>query len=544
MAAFPFKESKMSKLLDIYENILDYAGLGSSRQNGMIYFKMDDTREPVTIQSKQLVLPTDDILKNPDPEHQIIFHPLAENTLRKESQVIMKLKSALNVRMNYLFAILGTQLFDLAMDKNVGDKMTPDQLELLRIFKDVDMTAKTNFLSIVKFVLEENYEKSFINVFLKKGGLYHGKKYARVGVITFPLYEKFKEQGTNSLTDKNGKVKKLREKDIDLMIKLYEFIFPGIEVPEAYSFGSNSNVAPYLDSLMSSTVRVLSQFNTVAENYKDFLESPELIMSNSDWVDDFSDLSGLVNVIRSVPPQAGSEGTVVTDVSKSNVSVPTPRLNDTAAPQQQPVQQPVQQPQPVQQQPVYAQPAAIQPTQPQQQGYVNPFYRSVLDEPAAISLDPVESVRQAPKPVQQPVQQPVYQQPVQQPVYNQQPVYAQQPMQQPQQQPQAPLEYTNRGLDFKSVVANNPQMMYGPNPFQQTGMPGWGNMPMMQPQMMAPPPGWATPQVDPRMMAMMQNPMMNQGMYPQQTMYPQQPMYPNMQQPMYPPMNNGYRGSI
>lgn len=452
-----------NKLIDLYTSMLDYAGL-SVEKDGFVYYNIDpEHKEYLTVNGKNLVLPTEPTLKNPKPDSQIIFHPLAENTLRSESPVIMKLKSALNVRMNYMFGFLALDLFTMVLNDEHHSRMSPDQLQIMKIFKDVDETTKVNFTRLLTECLEEDYEKTFVNVFLKKGGTYHGKKYARVGIISFPMYVKLKEKGVNAYRTK------LRNKDVSVILALYQYLFDNIETEESYNFGSDSNVAPYLDALYNSTIKVLGAFNTFAELYHDYLENPEKLISNSEWVDDFVNMESLIPLIRTVPPQPTGEVAAAVPTPQQSVvsSVPPPKFNTTNTP--------------------------------------------VVNQPnAGIQNGPVNT------PIQQPIYQPQgYQSPMQQPAIVE------------------PIKKTSRGLDFKSLMEHNPALAQGPNPLQgfmpmqpqmmmQQRQPSWatpnpmmGQMGMMPQQRM---PGWAAPQ-----------PVM-QPMYcaPQQPMYPNQPMYGNM----------------
>lgn len=416
----------MGVLIDLYKNVLDYAGL-TVDGDGHVLIQHDEDRSPVTIDGKELVLPTPEILKRPHHGEQIIFHPLAENTLRKkESEVILKLKSALNVRMNYLFGILASQLLGLCLNKEVHGKFTPSQSELLVLLKDVDETSRVNFTKLMVKLLGNDYEKVFLNVFLHKGGTVRGQRYARAGIMSFPFYKMLKEKGTEI------EGIKIRNKDVEIYSKIYKFIFPMIDEPEAYNYGSNSDIAPYTDALLMTTAKALGRFNDIVDEYGDFIADSNILVSNSDWVEPMMDLNSLLMEIRRIPPQFGNEGSNAPDVQQSQQSsidrVPPPPMFDNG------------------------------PAYPQQTGRL---------APAPVAPQPSWDSRMQP--------------------------------------PQAAavgdsnkLRYTERGLDFMSVIQTTPAVAYAPDPFQIQQANPWAPQGqfgggMMQQQ--EPLPRWAAPQV-------------------------------------------------
>ena len=78
------------KLITLYKALLELGGMSSDR-DGLVSGKLPGAKEdprPVTIKGKRLVLPTQKQLTTSDWSDRIVFHPLYENVLRGESQVI------------------------------------------------------------------------------------------------------------------------------------------------------------------------------------------------------------------------------------------------------------------------------------------------------------------------------------------------------------------------------------------------------------------------------------------------------------------------
>ena len=92
----------MSKLLHLYENILDYCSMKpDSKGKVNISFVFEDGKDgevtPAMLEGRQLVMPTPEQFKTYDPDKVIIFHPLQEYVNRGESEVVKSLRYQLNV---------------------------------------------------------------------------------------------------------------------------------------------------------------------------------------------------------------------------------------------------------------------------------------------------------------------------------------------------------------------------------------------------------------------------------------------------------------
>lgn len=286
-------------LLDFYRSILGFASI-SVDEDGYTHHLLENTSVPVAIKGKQLVLPTPENLKN--PHDRIMFHPLSENIVHGESEVIKKYKKAVNVKLNYAFGIIGQWLLQLVGSPAEHEKLTPEQQEVLLKVKDVDNTTIKNFSMLMAVTAKQGGEQTFVHVYLRRGGNYKGRKYSRVGVVAFPFYEELR----NDQREIFGV--KLRVKDVKAYRELCEFIFPNLDDPEALNYGSSSNIAPYLDSLLRTALNVASRYADIVSVYSDMMEAKEAVTFNTDWVDTFENLEELKRESRLIPMQAGNEG--------------------------------------------------------------------------------------------------------------------------------------------------------------------------------------------------------------------------------------------
>jgi hypothetical protein len=341
------------KLNQLYTSLLDCAGMVVDKE-GFVSVKMLNKTSPAMIDGKRLVLPTQEQLMSSDHTNRTVFHPLMENIMRGgESEVITKLRQAFNIRLNYTFAAIGQSLLTLAASVADHKHLSPYQSEMLSAVKDVDEKTVVAFSHMMINASKESSDKSFVNIYLRRKATINGKIYARGGIVTFPMLQELKED-----KEKYSGVK-LRIKDKAALIQLHEYIFPGCSEPETYNKGSNSDVAPFLDSLMLTVKSLSSKVNDILELFGPLIDGHEQFVFNADWVDSFDNLADLIPQIRSVPMQAGNEGR---GHKEATPVAPQPTtLSYQPAP---PVNQPsYQQPQQFTHQPVQAAPPAIVATE-------------------------------------------------------------------------------------------------------------------------------------------------------------------------------------
>lgn len=457
------------KLLKIYTSILKYAGLEPD-DKGYVSTVMDDRKQPALINGARIVLPTNDQLRNFNPSEKIIFHPMTENILRGESDVIQNLKNTLNVKLNFTIGIVAQSLLDLVASPELHSRLSPEQAELLTSVKEADDKSVTNFTSVMMHGVKTKSNKLFTNIYLKRGGTHNGKRFSRVGIVSFPFYEELKL----------GKVDKIRVKDKETYKELFEFMLPGIDNQEDYNYGSNSQVAPYLDALMKTSANIASRLNDIIIIYRDFIDNPDVLMFDSDWIEYFDNLEELLPEIRRIPVQHGNDGGL-------NVCEEQPVVEKVV--QQQVYQPPMQ--------PGYTQQPYVQQEKPE----IKETKRG-LDWKSVVQSNPILAARPNPltpilmqeqmrqQMMDQANRQPSWAQPQQQYPQQQQGYPQQQPMMQqqqghPQQQPMMQQQYPQQ----QGYPQQQPMMQQYP----QQGQPGYQQQPMMQQQ-----PSWVQPQYPPQ----------------------------------------------
>ncbi len=327
------------KLITLYKALLELGGMSADR-DGFVSGKLPgSTKEasPVTIKGKRLVLPTQKQLTTADWSDRIVFHPLYENVLRGESQVIEKLRSLITMRINVCISILGTGLLELASNTDEHSKLNPDQSMFLAKVRMLDKNILEGWAGLCKATDLADGKQNFVHVFLKRSGVVGGKKHARVGVVNFPVMKAL-------VNDETVFSYKLRNKAHREVFKnLLEFIFKDILNDGAYNAGSDSSIAPYTDAMLRAFLNVIAPLNDTIDLFSDI--RPELadLRFGVDWVEELDKLEGYHVDIRAIPMQAGNEGTTLVkgvapaeEAQVPEVQAPAPTPAPTPTPTQAP----------------------------------------------------------------------------------------------------------------------------------------------------------------------------------------------------------------
>lgn len=288
------------RLLKLYEAILKFCSMEPG-DGGKIDIVTHDSRKPAMIDDLRMAMPTMENLRADPNEKLIIFHPLREYIDRGESVVVRKLRHHINVRLNFAIYALASELFRIIADTANHDKLTPEQRELLLQVQNVDATTEQRFMDYVIKKYKDMTSRYFVNIYLKKSGVYKGEKHARVGVVSFPFYE---------LLD-DTTIKTSRVADRETFRSMLSFIFPdSLDDKEEWNSFSDSRNAPWLECLLKTSLKLAERINELSHLYKDFLTHREDFMFDTSWVEAIDNLSDYEGDIAKIPTQRGNEGTL------------------------------------------------------------------------------------------------------------------------------------------------------------------------------------------------------------------------------------------
>ena len=424
----------MKTLIELYTSFLASVGMTADNQGFISTLTPgSDTARPFSVDSKRWVLPVPEQLNVIDWSGRVGFHPLLQNVATGDSRVLEKFRDRMNAHADFMTGMLFVDMAQLAVKKGAHQDLTPQQAKYLGPFSDADGKFVKLLMSLVstKRVSKKNFE--FVRFSVIKGRVYKGQKRSRVATMHFPLYDALPkdDKGTEILGHK------FRVIDVKMLRRMYEFLFPGIGEPERYEVGSDSKIAPSMESLMSLYGQYTSIHNTVVFSLANAIESQDQLLIVDDWREDIQNIEPFIPSIRQIPwleGNAGSERVVAASapqrigeeaVSIASNTTQAPVLSVGAIPQamHQPVQQ--QQFQPEQQvtepRPRFklgaksptvtnANPAHQLPDQ--QPAHNLSYQRPAVNGPSvgAAFHEPVQAA-----PLQQAMIQPLFAQPVQQP---------------------------------------------------------------------------------------------------------------------------------
>ena len=319
------------KLLDFYKSILSAGGLYADSE-GLISARTSAGTTPFTVGGKRLVLPTREHMLNPNKDGIILFHPMSENIMRGESDVMHRFRTAVNLQLNYVINSLIYELIGLAISPSLHASLQPAQIETLAILKDADERTLSDMKLLQNAMPPGNIEKCFVHISMRKTAMIGGKSYRRGAIVNFPFYEELIKGGAVFGV-------KLRKKDQAGFTHLLEHLFPNIAAKASFNRGSFSATVPTLDALLLGIIGVASHINAIIEDYGDTLSETKNLRYNDDWVTEIDNYEQFATELKMVPPQPGNEGAVDKIAPTSAV----PPLQNTAPPMQMPPPIPQQQ---------------------------------------------------------------------------------------------------------------------------------------------------------------------------------------------------------
>jgi len=458
------------KIVDIYKSLIGIAAMKAD-DDGFVSTQLGNSeKSPTLVKGKRLVLPTKDQQRLSGSGNSVIFHPLQENTVRGESDVMAVFRNHVNKNLNFVTAYIAVSLLDLAISTDSHPKLSPEQSEFLSFVKDADEKTFTSFQQIMEKIMVGSAEDSFIHTYIRKGGTCGGKKYSRVCVTSFPFYENLNKVEEDKKPKAISNVR-LRKADIAALNGLIKYLFPDINQPEAYFGASNSSVAPSLDVIVKATTPIYNRFNEICKLFSNVIEGIDQVIIDTTYQESFKDLDQLYYEVQKIPMQEGNEGTLPNQTTTAKEIV-------------------------VDEKPIISAPKI------ENSPYISEAAKNLANNPAP--TQPVVS-QQVTQPVTQPVQaaiqpppfNPPYQTmyPGQPPVYTPAPQMYGNPYQQQYQQPMMQQNHNQQfkpavganGVDVASFFASNPAIAMRAQ--QEIGM----MMPIQAPTMVMQAPQQRTP---------------------------------------------------
>lgn len=305
--------------LELYPYLLEAARL--TTVNELVSYSIGEDAngpimEPVVLGGKTLRMPTAEFLKQPDWERYVAFHPLSENPMRGESEVLRALRMFMVSNFNATLGNIMEGLIRVAANTDGHKRLSVAASECLDAVPKADAKSVKDLGKVLSQLDDESVEsiekiintlgstsrRKLINIYLKRGGQYKGKEHGRVAVVDFPFLSH------ETMDDEHRTIfgVKLRVKDYDGFRKLFAFIIGTEEAnDETYNSGTNTMTAPYLTVLLESWFKIAERLNKIIKIYQKYIPEFAELKYDTSWkhaIEDFGLLSKLI------PPLDGNVG--------------------------------------------------------------------------------------------------------------------------------------------------------------------------------------------------------------------------------------------
>lgn len=292
-------------LSKLYDEIRIAFGFGKDDHDGWV-IKSPGGDIPLTAKGKQIVTPTDSVLQEAEWGKYQAYHPLCENIRRKKSLVMEKTQAYATTRIKTVMVELISKLTEIALDSDSHDKLTADQRQFLTMFEKANEKTMKNFSALVNKVLAASPgESELVAIGVRRGGTWHGQEYARLTTISFPIMEEeFAESGKVFGVN-------ITVRDKDILYKVLRYILPKIDDPEAYCYGTRSEIAPMFHSLMMAFHSVAVDLNRITKliggHDKDFMHRNLIVTSWSAQMPELIDYKDMIPVLDGCDGEASQD---------------------------------------------------------------------------------------------------------------------------------------------------------------------------------------------------------------------------------------------
>lgn len=292
---------KVESLLDFYRDVLASLNIQTDDQGLLsLVLPMTDSDEPFVrpcaVNDKRLALPIPERLRTGDWDNMVAFHPLSEHTLRGESEVFQYLRTSVLFKLRSMTSQLMSELLALAIDSDRHASLTPKQAEYLTLVPD----ANEKTLKALTRILKGHFH-DLINIYMQRQAVHGKTEYRRVAAVSFPIWDELTSKGSKVFDVDCGSVKNKRTLEA-----LFEYIFDNPDEPDAWSYGSNANVAPYFQALMGCYHKVAQRLNGLIHKYRKYLDNDKALRADLDWYGDMQELEKWKAAIPALPGNMGA----------------------------------------------------------------------------------------------------------------------------------------------------------------------------------------------------------------------------------------------
>jgi hypothetical protein len=267
----------MKDAVEYYRSVIGIANWRAA-EDGTIDVTYGEDSLPLVVERRQVVLPTMSQMKRQDQSAIAYFNPLRENMRQNESPVMARFRTTINLQTHLKVIFVMSGLLELAASPTDHSKLTPDQMKLIVLLKDVNQTTCDDWAKVKAKLRPDDNERRSVRIYIRNKAVVGGKTYSRGAIVSFPLYEALKE-------GKDVYDVKLSQKSRKSIMAVMEAIFPQIAQADAYSRGSVDNMAPSFDCLIRSASALISDINDTINLFSGAKESLLKQYTPDDWAD-------------------------------------------------------------------------------------------------------------------------------------------------------------------------------------------------------------------------------------------------------------------
>lgn len=299
----------MSDLNLLYTGILTSLGY-QVQDDGKVLAPVDgDSFKILTVQGKTLCIPKQDILEVADWDNTMVFHPLCENAIRKESVIHLRLRRWINSRLHWKIRMLLSHLMCLNADVSLHKEFSPSQREMLKHMAKVgNITVKhQKKLETVLNKTSPDSDSRLVSIFIKRNARIGNQDCRRAAMVDFP----FMHEPTGEKPSIYGVV--MTPPEYRILTGLFDYVFPMCDsTNNAYTSASMDMNAPGFDALMKAYIKITERLNEVFRLFYDLIPEGAEMISDLDWVE-FLTPENIQRFRAAVPATPGNEGELIMD---------------------------------------------------------------------------------------------------------------------------------------------------------------------------------------------------------------------------------------
>lgn len=282
-------------IVEFYAGFLSSLGLEVNEAGAITYDGV-----PLRVDDKVLVMPTKEKLKNPNWDAEIAFHPLAENPLHGESEVLQTIRTWANYHYNVVLVQMLDRLVEEAVDTDRHKLYKGKSADFLSIMPDANARTLKDVRSVIGKI-DPRTPRRMLSIFLKRGGKFHEKEVRRLCTVRAPILEEREN------TDRTIYDVKFRKADFEPILDVIEnVLLPNVDM-QAFDTGSNSNSAPFFETMAGTMHKLSKHINKLRTKYKHAWDTDLVakITFDTSWYDN---LGEAISAHAVIPALKGNSG--------------------------------------------------------------------------------------------------------------------------------------------------------------------------------------------------------------------------------------------